>query len=216
MRNIVLSSVLLWPALACSGDAGQKLTHTHAFYVGANGGYGSTTWVGLVPEIENQNLVLTMSTPIEVQEGGGVWGGFAGVEFTPYFALEANYLAYPDATIFFDEDSFFAFENNDQTELNTKTQAISLMAKFMLTLPGTTVRVYSSFGVGGIHRDDELNNVWIASPSFGIGLNYVFTPHVMGELVGNYMSGYGTSELNPAKDYVPFLYAAYARIAYRV
>jgi hypothetical protein len=215
MRNALLWCVLFWPVLACSGNAGSTAPDSHAFYIGANGGYGSTTWIGLVPEMENENIVLSMSTPIDVREGGGVWGGFAGVELTPFFALEANYLSYPDATVVFDKDSFFAFENNDQTELNTKTQAISLMAKFMLTLPRTNVRAYSSLGVGGIHRDDEINNIWIAAPSFGVGLNYVFTKHVMGELVGNYMSGYGTSELNPAKDYVPFLYAAYARIAYR-
>jgi hypothetical protein len=216
MRFLLLCHVLFWPTFVCAGHAGSALPDTHAFYVGANGGYGSTTWIGLVPEMENQNIVLSMSTPIEVKEGGGVWGGFAGVEFTPFFALEANYLAYPSATVFFDEDSFFAFENNGQTELNTKTQALSLMAKFMVALPKTKARAYSSLGVGGIHRDDNINNIWIAAPSFAVGLNYVFTEHVMGEVTGNYMSGYGTSELNPAKDYVPFLYAAYARIAYRV
>jgi len=207
---------IIYPCLVFSENVGSDFPDSHAFYIGANGGYGSTTWIGLVPEIENQNIVLTMSTPIDVQEGGGVWGGFVGVEFTPFFALEVNYLSYPDATVFFDKDSFFSFENNEQTDLNTKTQAISLMAKFMLTLPRTHVRAYSSLGIGGIHRNDEMNNIWIATPSFGVGLNYVFTKHVMGELAGNYMSGYGTSELNPAKDYVPFLYAAYARIAYRV
>jgi len=216
MRMVWLCGVLFWPVLACSGDAGSAVSDSHAFYVGANGGYGSTTWIGLVPTIENQNIVLTMSTPIDVKEGGGVWGGFAGVEFTPFFALEANYLAYPDATVFFDEDSFFAFENNDQTELHTKTQAVSLMAKIMLNIPRTKVRAYSSVGIGGIQRHDEINKVWIAAPSFGVGFNYVFGEHVMGEVVGNYMSGYGTSELNPAKDFVPFLYAAYARIAYRI
>ena len=215
MRFLLLCNILFWPALVCAGDAGSAISDSHAFYVGANGGYGSTTWIGLVPEMENQNIVLSMSTPIEVKEGGGVWGGFAGVEFTSFFGLEANYLSYPDATVVFDKDSFFSFENNDQTELNTKTQAVSLMAKFMVTLPKTNVRAYSSLGVGGIHRDDEISNIWIASPSFGVGLNYVFAGHVMGEVVGNYMSGYGTSELNPAKDYVPFLYAAYVRLAYR-
>ena len=216
MRFLWIGSILFWPVLACSGNAVSELPESHAFYVGVNGGYGSTTWVGLVPEIENQNMVLTMSTPVDVQEGGGIWGGFAGVEFTPFFALEANYLSFPDATVYFDENSFFSFENDQRTELNTKTQAVSFMAKFMITLPRTKVRAYSSFGVGGIHRNDEINNTWIAAPSFGVGLNYVFSEHVMGELVGNYISGYGTSELNPAKDYVPFLYAAYARIAYRV
>lgn len=217
MRIFLLLNALFWSCLASSGSAGSESNiSAHAFYAGVNGGYGSTTWMGLVPNLENQSIALSMSTPIDVKEGGGVFGGFAGFEFTPFFGVEANYLVYPSATVFFDEASLFSFENNNQTELHTKTQAASLMAKFLVALPKTKARAYSSLGIGGVHRKDEINNTWIAAASFGVGLNYIFSEHVMGEVVGNYMSGNGESELNPAKDFTPFLYAAYARIAYRV
>jgi hypothetical protein len=216
MRIIVLLSLLFWSAVACSGGAGAA-SSSHPFYLGLNGGYGATTWKGLVPNVENQLIALNLSTPTSVQEGGGVFGGVIGFELGSSFAIEGNFLAYPDATVFFDEDSLFAFENDGHTELHTQTKTISLMAKIMLTVPRVeALRVYSSLGVGGIHRRDEINDVWLATPSFGAGFNYVFTEHIMGELVGNYMAGYGESELNPAKDFVPFLYAFYARIAYRV
>ena len=139
-----------------------------------------------------------------------------GFEFSQRWAVEVNYLAYPRATVFFDEGSLFAFENDGRTELGTSTETVSLMAKIMLPITNTMLRVYSSVGIGWVHREDAINDVWLVSPSFGVGLNYPFSPHFMGELAANYMSGYGESELSPANNYVPFLYAAYFRLAYRV
>ena len=198
-----------------AGDMGHA-DETHPFYIGLNGGYGSTTWKGLVPKIDNQNVVLSISTPIDVQEGGGVWGGVIGFEFSEHWGVEVNYLSYPSARVFFDEGSFFAFENDGQTELDTKTEALSLMAKIMVGVPQTAFRAYSSVGVGWIHRDDVINNMWLVAPSFGAGVNYLFTPHIMGEIAANYMSGYGESELSPANNYIPFLYAVYFKLAYRI
>src|SRR5579863_8806230 len=77
----------------------------HPFYVGILAGYGTTTWQGLVPEENKQNLALCLSTPIHVTEGGVVWGLYAGYEFIPYFALEASYMRYPNAKINFDPES---------------------------------------------------------------------------------------------------------------
>ncbi|MDX2346349.1 MAG: outer membrane beta-barrel protein [Legionella sp.] len=208
-------SFFLRAIAAYSGDMGT-MPDAHPLYVGVNGGYGATTWQGLVPTLDNQNIVLSISTPVEVQEGGGVWGGMIGFEFSKHWGVEFNYLAYPKAKIFFDEDSLFAFENDDQTELETRTEALSLMAKIMLGIPNTALRAYSSVGVGWIHRNDDINNVWLVTPSFGVGLNYPLSAHFMGELAANYMSGYGESELSPVMHYVPFLYAVYARLAYRI
>ena len=63
-------------------------------------GLGSTTWTGLVPESKNQNLAINISTPINAREGGSSLGALAGYEFTPYFALEANYMRFADAKSF--------------------------------------------------------------------------------------------------------------------
>ncbi|MDP3559195.1 MAG: hypothetical protein Q8R79_02420 [Legionellaceae bacterium] len=186
----------------------------HPFYAGALGGYGSTTWEGLVPSDENLNLAMSMSTPIDVREGGGVWGFLAGYELNPYFALEANYVHYPDATVFFDPMSLFSFNQGDKTELLTRTETINLMGKIMMFIPNTEIRAYSSAGVAEVHRNDFLIKQWRLSPTFGVGLNYHFTDYLMGELAGNYTAGFGEAQLNPTDSYFPFLYSVSLRIAY--
>ena len=185
------------------------------FYVGVSGGLGSTTWRGLVPAAEKQNSAISLSTPIEVKEGGGVWGIFTGYEFTPNFAIEANYRHYHRAKVIFNEDSIFAFEHDGRLIFNTDTKSIDIMAKVMLVIPKTPLRLYSSIGMAEIHRQDEISQHKQISPTFGGGFNFSFTKHFMAELGFNYTAGYGESELNPADDYMPFLYSGFFSLAYR-
>ncbi|WP_028388380.1 outer membrane beta-barrel protein [Legionella fairfieldensis] len=196
-----------------AGTTGDNLFQ-RSFYLGAMGGYGSTTWNGLVPTEENQNLAINISTPVKVEEGGGVWGFFVGYEFAPVFALEANYMRYPDANVVFDPISIFSFDNDDLTKFITRTETASLVGKIMLLVPNTKARIYSSIGAAGVHRQDMLIDHWRLSPTFGAGLNYHFTDHLMGELGGNYTAGYGESQLSPADVYFPFLYSVSLRLAY--
>jgi opacity protein-like surface antigen len=186
------------------------------FYAGVNGGFGSTTWRGLVPSPENKNFAIGVSTPFKVKEGGGVWGVFTGYEFTPYFALEANYRHYPSAKVSFDEYSIFASDHDGRECFNTDTYAVALMAKVMLTVPKTTARIYSSLGLAGVHRADEITNQTQLSPSFGAGLIINVTPRFIVDFGFNYTAGYGESELNPSNSYIPFLYSGSIGIAYRV
>jgi len=183
-------------------------------YVGALGGYGSTTWNGLVPTTQNQSEALNISTPISVKEGGGIWGILTGYEFNHLFAIEAAYMHYPKATVTFDMLSIFSFDHNNTTELSSQTEMINLMAKLMLEIPNSGLRLFSSAGVADIHRKDILLNEWHVSPSFGVGVNYRINEHFMGELGGNYAAGFGTSQLNPADNYIPFLYSITLRLAY--
>jgi opacity protein-like surface antigen len=187
----------------------------HPFYVGIMGGYGSTTWDRLVPNKDETSIAMSLSTPTSVNEGGAVWGLFTGYEFASFFAVEASYMRYPTAQVYFDETSLFTFENDGRTQFGTNTETTSLMAKFLITIPSTAVRAYSSVGAAGLHRQDSISDRWRISPTFGIGLNYNFTEHVMGEIGISYTDGYGQSELNPAVDYMPFLYAGVIRLAYR-
>ena len=207
-------------ALAIGSDTkastvGSGNKFIHPFYIGVTGGYGSTTWDGLVPSGSNRGTAMLLSTPVNVHEGGGTWGVFVGYEFIPFFALEASYNKYPNAKIFFDPMSLVAFENNGMTELNTSTDSVSVMGKIMLIIPHTDIRAYSSAGIARVHREDPLKESWRLSPSFGVGFNYNFTDHIMGELGANYTGGYGESEINPAEDFVPFLYSVFLRVAYR-
>ena len=213
MRIFILVSTLI---MCMAASAEEATPFPHPLYLGGIAGYGATTWEGLVPSPLNQNMAMNTSTPVMVREGGAVWGFFAGYELSPYFALEANYMRYPNAMISFDEESIFAFDNDGLIELNTSTATLSVMGKIMLIIPDTKVRAYSSFGAAEIHRWDDMTENKRLSPTFGLGLNYTIYDHVMMELGANYTAGYGESELNPAKDYVPFLYSGFLKLGYRI
>lgn len=215
IKYLTVLPLVLFSGLVQASETSSPDIFRYPYYLGLRGGYGSTTWEGLVPSENNQNAAMVISTPTYVNEGGAVWGAFAGYEFLPFFALEASYLHYPDATITFSPLSLFSFQNNGQTEMTTHTDLVALMAKIMFVIPHTAARVYSSFGAGGVHRYDQLSNIWRVSPNFGAGINYNFTEHIMAELGGSYTGGYGESELNPSENYLPFLYSAFLGLAYR-
>ncbi|CDZ77171.1 OmpA-like transmembrane domain protein [Legionella massiliensis] len=198
----------------CYGDGITSSPFSRGAYFGFLGGYGSTTWKGLVPAKENQNVALSLSTPLRAKEGGGVWGVLAGYEFIPALALEASYMRFSKAKVFFDQDSLFSFDHDDNVKLVTKTETLNLMGKILLPILQTPFRVFLSAGVAGIHRDDLLVKDWRVSPTFGGGLNYRLGQHAMVEIGGNYTAGYGESQLSPSDTYFPFLYSVSARLSY--
>jgi hypothetical protein len=176
--------------------------------------FGSTTWYGLVPAQSNQNSAITVSAPIMADEGGFFWGFFAGYELTDNFGIELNYANYPDATLTFDGDSLFTFENENETILNTQTEAVSFMIKLMAGIPHTNLHMFLSIGPAMVHRYDKINNTWLLTPSFSIGFDHPINEDFTLEIMGNYTSGYGETEINPVEDFMPFLYSAGIRIAY--
>ena len=187
----------------------------YPWFVGAGAGYGSTLWRGLVPEIGNQNMALSMSTPIKVDEGGLLWGFGGGVEVFPQFQLEFFYWKYPNATIHFDSESLFTYENDNAISFRTNTYTYLLDGKFLVPWKDSALQIYATAGLAWLNRDDYVLSNEIISPSFGVGLNYGFTDHWMGEFGFVYTAGNGESELNPAADFMPFLYGIYTRIFYR-
>ncbi|KTC84130.1 outer membrane beta-barrel protein [Legionella brunensis] len=216
IKKFVLFTLLLlsFCSLRCQAALQTNSKLSHPPYIGVFGGYGSTTWEGLVPLKENQNAALSMSTPIKVTEGGGVWGVFVGYEFIPQLAFELSYMRYPDANVSFDPMSLFSFMNDNLTTFKTKTETVDLKGKIMLPISNTRLRIYSSVGAAGVHRNDMLVNDWRLSPTFGAGLNYHVTEHFMAELGGSYTAGYGEAQLNPTDAYFPFLYSVGLRLAY--
>lgn len=211
---LLLFSVLLFlitiPARA--SDPVSDRFH-YPIYVGITGGYGETTWGNLVPK--EANVALSVSTPLRVNEGGGMWGVYAGYEVIPYFAFEASYMRYPNADLYFDEMSLFSFFHDNVMEFTTRTETVSLIGKIMLIIPHTNIRAYSSFGAAEVHRFDAYVNRWRLSPTFGAGFNYNFNKRLMMELGTEYVAGYGQSELDPSTHYIPFLYSVFLRLAYR-
>jgi hypothetical protein len=203
---------ILFQSLSYAGTSG--VTH-RPFYVGLLGGYGSTTWDGLVPSRANQNLAMSISTPIEVEEGGGVWGVFAGYELNPFFAVEMTYMNYTESTIAFDESSLFSFNNEGILDFRSKTETLSFMGKVMLYIPKTKVRVYSSAGIASLHRKDFLLDDTRLTPTFGVGFNFhMFNDRILSEVSGKYVAGFGESQLNPTDTFYPFLYSISYKMAY--
>ncbi|MCR9191249.1 MAG: hypothetical protein NXI01_01130 [Gammaproteobacteria bacterium] len=216
MKKLLLLGFLCWFGKVFAQTDSENIFH-HRYYFGGMGGYGSTTWNALVPRQTGQNSALSISTPTEVGEGGAVWGLAAGYEFIPCFALELNYMQFPDATIMFDEYSLFAFDNDGITNLNTKTETVSLNAKLMLHIPHTkSLRAFSSVGVAAVIRKDQINETNRISPTFGFGINFLPVDRVMIEIGSNYTAGYGESEINPVEDYVPFLYSVFGKVTFRL
>jgi len=207
---LIMSSVFFGSSTYASTLVDKYSKH---FYAGIAGGYGQTTWGYLVPD--ELNAAMNLSTPVHVSEGGGIWGIYAGYEIIPAFAIEASYMRYPDADLEFDPDSLFTFYHDERTEFSTQTESVSIVAKLMLPIPHTSFRAYSSVGVAGVPRFDEVANSWRASPTFAAGFNYIINPSLMFEVGTEYVAGYGQSEIEPAEHYIPFLYSGFARIAYR-
>ncbi|MES2216988.1 MAG: hypothetical protein V4501_01110 [Pseudomonadota bacterium] len=211
--TVVLITIFL--ELFTKAYAADEDKFRYPIYVGVMAGYGSTTWSVLVPSKHKASSALALSTPTSVTEGGATGGVFAGYEIIPQFAFEMNYTKYPQAVLHFSKKSLFFFRNNHKTQFTTNTESVGLLGKFMVIIPRTTVRAFSSVGIAGVHRADILTNQWRPSPTFNVGFNYNFTPHVMTEFAVNYTGGYGQSELTPTDDYIPFLYSVYLRLGYR-
>lgn len=212
VRLLIISVLFFFQALSYAGTS--EPIH-RPFYIGLLGGYGSTTWDGLVPARANQNLAMSISTPIEVNEGGGVWGAFVGYELNPFFAVELTYMGYKESNVMFDEASLFSFNNHGILDFTTRTETVSLMGKVMFYIPKTKVRFYSSAGIADLHRRDMLMDDWRLTPTFGVGFNFhIFNDRILSEVGANYVAGFGESQLNPTDTFFPFLYSVSYKMAY--
>src|SRR3990167_10371556 len=130
IRILFFLSVLTYIySLPSYSDPAVNDKFRYPFYGGLTGGYGSTTWGELVPQ--NANVAMSLSTPTSVSEGGFAWGLFGGYEFIPQFALEASYMHYQAARLYFDPMSLFSFDYDGRTELTSNIETVSLMAKIM-------------------------------------------------------------------------------------
>lgn len=185
------------------------------WFIGGLLGFGSTTWSGLVPPPASQNSAMAMATPVYAEEGGLLWGVAGGVEAFQNFQLQFDYMHYPNANVYFDSFSIFS-ENTGSTQLTSSTYTWSVQGKFLVPWQDTNLRFFAAGGAAWLSRRDELLEQDLVTPTFGLGLNYGFTPHLMGEVAFSYTAGNGQSELSPADHYMPFLYGVFARVFLRM
>jgi len=187
----------------------------YPFYAGLTIGYGTTTWSGLVAS-DDDMIAMAVSTPTGVDEGGTIGGAFVGYELFPSFAVELSYTHYPNAKVYFNEMSIITYDFGGITDFITHTNNYSLVAKFMVPVPHTSsIRIFSSVGPSVTHRQDIVYDHWLLTPTFNFGFDIDVTDHIMAEVGANYTAGTAISEMDPAEDYIPFLYSGYARIAWR-
>lgn len=217
IRVFFLSAGLL-SSLACFASTPNTNFSKYHWYAGGLLGFGTTTWASLVadPSFDEEYNGLVQSVPIDVVEGGAIYGGFAGYEFNPYFAIEAAYMHYPNSIIRFEPVYSFFVDDYRVSEFTSQTETVNLLAKVMVFIPGTNgVRFYSGIGGAGVHRKDIVIDAWKLTPTFALGFNYNFTDHIMAELAGTFTAGYGEPRLDAARGYFPFLYSGLAKLAYR-
>ncbi len=196
-----------WPAI----------WQAHEFYFGVNFGYGNTDWSQLVaqPNDQIEYYLLSVSTPIKAGDQGPAWGIFTGWEVQPHFAMELNYVRFPNTKVTFDQYSVYATRYN-VVNLDSNTYTYSFIGKFMVQIARTGIRGFANAGGALVHRQDELVDAGRITPTFGVGLNYVLAQRVFLELGFQYYAGFGKATLTPAVNYTPFLYSVTAKLGYRI
>jgi len=192
-------------------------------YVGAAIGYGSTNWNAL----KAQDVSSETSVPQNVHHDSGVvWGVQLGYEITRYFALEAQYRQFRDTKIMLSDTSDYW----PITSFNTQTWTANLIGKFMIPIGIPRTRAFASAGAVYVHRRDvqinkdpfgegiptqRLANKGHVGPTFGVGINYLITRHFMAELAFEYDTGYGKTQEETLKSFVPFVYNVTLNVNYR-
>lgn len=210
--------IALIPAISYADTGTIKLDSPqkkHPLYAGLTVGYGTTTWSGLVAS-DDDEIAMAVSTPTGVNEGGTIGGAFVGYEIFSSFALELSYTHYANARIYFDEMSLITYDYGGITTFVTQTNNYSLVGKFMVPVPYTKgIRIFSSVGPSVTHRQDVVYNHWQLTPAFNFGFDIDVNEHLYAEIGANYTAGTAISEMNPAVDYIPFLYSGFGRLAWR-
>lgn len=182
-------------------------------YLGGTIGYGNTNWDGLVDPNGAQDGSDT-ATPIKAEDDGAVWGFFAGYEFSPHFALEGTYQHYPTSDIFFDAGN--RYNPGTAFDFESETKAYTLISKFMVPIWHTGVRVFGDMGPAYMYRSDMFEDVGRWAATFGGGLNYDITNHLLAELNFVYITGNGKANSSPVLSYMPFLYSVNVGLALRL
>lgn len=186
------------------------------FYVGVALGWGCTDWSQLVAQwkTEMDYNTLTLSAPTSAGDTGFAYGFMMGYEVSPHFALETNYMRFPNTLITFDQYSLYAYEDN-VTSINSNTYVYNIVGKFMVQVAHTGLRGFANAGGALTHRQDPLVDAGHITPTFGVGLDYVISKRIMTELVFQYYAGFGKAVLRPVLNYIPFLYTVHFKIGYR-
>lgn len=216
VRGSMLASLSLFSYAANANKIDMhKLFPSKTVYIGINVGGGATTWKYLVDKYDPPPNPISATTPSHVDEGGAAWGIVFGFDVSSNFAIEFQYVEFPDSKITFDDFGKVTYMLQSNT-ITSHTEAYSLSGKFYLPVGvNTHLRAFSAVGAGLVKRDDIINEVSCVTPYMSAGLSYNFTRHLISEVGFQYFTGFGASEVLPVQDFVPFAWDAYFRLAYQ-
>ena len=194
----------------------NSVWRVYPFYIGFELGWGDTDWSMLVVKANNPDeyLTLSLSAPISAGDRGFVYGFMLGYEISTHFAMEANYMRFPDTSVVFDQFSLYALEHGI-IHMVSRTYAYNIVGKFMVPIGHTHWRGFANAGAAITHRNDPLVDVYHIVPTFGVGMNYVFHLRYFLEVAFQYYAGFGKATLRPAFDYIPFLYTVHVKFGFR-
>lgn len=203
-----ISTLIISPAVFAHPTELSK----YPLYFGVAGGYGSTNW----HQLKGTDPLSKFNNPRSVKEGGETWGVFAGYQFTNHFAVEAEYYHLHKAELGFGSLSVICPSLSSGCTVTTHTDAVSLMAKYIIPIFNTGLFTFASVGGTWIHRSDRIaetnSNI---SPAFGAGIGYPINKHLFIEADFDVLLGHIISETLPVQDYIPFIYAANLKLGYR-
>jgi len=208
LANIFLSTLILCCLMLNNAYAAHaRFSYPH-FYLGGSIAYGQTTWA----ELTSNDFAVEVSAPKTAVDSGTTWGAFMGYQFDKNFAVETIYMRYPNTRMTFSDFSFYY----PLTAMVTRTQVYSLIAKFLFPISNGRINAFMHAGIAFTHRNDVLANVTRVAPTFGVGFMCNASRRVITELGFEYYVGYGKAERRPVNDFIPFLFAVYFRIGYRL
>tara|TARA_R110000868_G_scaffold410505_1_gene698745 strand:- start:32846 stop:33610 length:765 start_codon:yes stop_codon:yes gene_type:complete len=200
------------------------------FYVGFGMGYGDTDWSQLVNKTNNP--IVQIAAPSSASSGGMTAEAFFGYRLSSYFALEARFVHYPQATVHFNhiyESQLepylpplpFPLPHNlipspyHTYDFSTDTADYALVAKFFVPLSRKHhVDMFADFGVNYTTRQDVVTTQGVYSPTFGAGADWRFAPRFVTSFEFEYAPGTGVTSETPAAQYMPFIFNLSFRLAY--
>ncbi len=179
----------------------------YRMFFGVAGGFGSTDWDMLVTPDDPLNA-LTLTNPVRASDKGFVFSVFAGFYMTPNFAIQVGFARFPKTRLVFAPFSNYNFPDNSvYNSIMSCTYAYSLLLKVIVPIPNyLRFRPFLDAGATFINRQDFLANKTHLAPQFGIGFIVALTQRFFATLDFQYYTGFGRSDIHPARDYIPFLY----------
>lgn len=206
---IKTAKALCLSLLLLSGLAeGSTLFH-QGWYLGLLGGYGSTNW----NKIGTSDTTLQTSLPSGSNDTGLTLGAFIGYDIGRHFGVEFRYQHFSNSKISFGQYNEYAPPPYDAFTMTSQTQSIMLLGKLRAQL-FRKWELYSIMGGAFTLRKDQLGDPNGFGGIFGGGTAIHFSKYWQSSLEFYFVTGDATIDLEPARNYLPFLTALSFKISY--